>query len=79
MREFSIQFPNSQFSFRDIPVSRAALLQQKKNTRTLGSNDLVQYVVAPEGKRTEPLSDIEKEFLKQDLRELIFAIDPGSK
>lgn len=71
--------PKSQFSFRDIPVTHDDLQRQKLNTLTLGPNDLVSYVVAPEGRRRPPLSDYEKEFLKKDLRELVMMIDPEPK
>jgi len=67
------------FTFRDIPVKQKDLQQQRSKTWTLGPNDLVKYVVRPEGKRTEPPSDVEKAFLSSLLSELTLKIDSKSK
>jgi len=63
------------FTFKDIPIKRSELEQQKEQKMTYGPTDLVRYINPPPGRRTQPLSDVEKSYLAQQLRELTVKID----
>jgi hypothetical protein len=63
------------YTFRDIPVSRTRL-EQEKSTWKLGPSKLLAYIDLPSGRRSHPeATDAEGFFVQQDLKELTLTIE----